>query len=417
MMTGKKRGMARAMKRVYDESGGGIRGGENVEQAFKDKKFAIRDFSIKMLAEATMGKQWVENIDPRRESVYMESHVGGSVDSTAFGNLTTTVISGLLDEPEREVDVNLADRLARTIDVPFEAGEKVIGLRRVGREANRVVQEGEEYSAYGFGEDWATKPDTQKRGGYVLLTREAIAEDRTGRIFDMARTIIDEAIMNKNERILLAVLGVDNTIYEPQGVAEATYTADSSALLDPNRDNLVASGAELIDWTDLDQANLLWADMRHRDTDRPIVIAPERMQMIVMPAKEAETMRLLGMVQSNFGTVTATAGEGRGAPQPHMGLVKELISSNLSYALLQRSTSDNYLPGGGVAAAAAQDYWYMGDFARAFEYRQQFPLRVETIGADTLLGFTRDVVFGVKASEKGVVSVNDPRFVVQLRRA
>jgi hypothetical protein len=292
----------------------------------------------------------------------------------------------------------------------------VIGLRRVGREANRVVKEGEEYSAYGFGEDWATKPDTQKRGGYVLLTREAIAEDRTGRIFDMARTIIDEAIMNKNERILKAVLGIDNSIYEPQGTAEATYIADSSALLDPARDNLIASGSELIDWSDIDEAMQLWAEMRHRDTGRPISIAPEQMQMLVMPAKEAETRRLLSATVNSFGTVTATAGEIQGT-QPYSGLVSELIVSNLAYALLTRSTSDDYMPGGGVSAANAKLYWYMGAFNRAFEYRQQFPLRVETIGADTLLGFTRDVVFGVKASEKGVVAVNDPRWVVQLRQA
>ncbi len=414
-----KNRMARAMVESYGAAGGGSRGAKVVEDAFKEKDFDPRDFSIRSLAVAVYGEGFVENMgNPGRGgSRYLESGVGGAVDHTAFSNLTTTVIRGLMDEEAREVDVNLGDSLATTTPTDFEQGEKVIGMRRVGREANRVVKAGEEYSAYGFGEDFQTKPDTEKRGGYVLLTKEMIAEDRTGRALDFARTIIDEARMNKNERILKAVLGIDNSIFRPLGVAEPTYTTAVTGQDDNARVNLITSGAELIDWTDVDLALQLWADMRHKVTGRPIQIAPERMTLLAMPAKMMTARHILGADSVEVGTVTTAPDGRRLGGNPVKGVISNQIYSNLAYSLLTRSASDPYMPGGGVSAANAKNYWYMGDFARAFEYLENWPLTVETLGADTLLGFTRDVVFGVKVSEKGVVAVKDPRFVAQLRQA
>ncbi len=414
-----RKNMARAMVEAYKAGGGGRRGGEVVEKAFKEKDFDSRDFSIREIYKACYSEAALAALDSpgRGGSRYLEAGVGGAVDHTAFSNLTTTVIRGLMDEEARETDVNLGDTLATTTPTEFEQGEKVLGLKRVGREANRVVRAGEEFSAYGFGEDFQTKPDTEKRGGYVLLTKEMIAEDRTGRALDAARTIIDEARMNKNERILKAVLGIDNAIYRPLGVAEATYTTATSGLDDNARVNLITSGAELVDWTDVDLALQLWADMRHKVTDRPIQIAPDRMHMLVMPAKGMTVRHVLGADSVEVGTVTGAPEGRRQGGNPVKGVVSQVTVSNLAYALLTRSATDPFNPGGGVSTANAKNYWYMGDFPRAFEYLENWPLTVETLGADTLLGFTRDVVFGVKVSEKGVIAIKDPRFVTQLRQA
>ena len=414
-----RKNMARAMVEAYKAGGGGSRGAKVVETAFAEKDFDARDFSIRETFVACYGEAALSNLSNpgRGGSRYLEAGVGGAVDHTAFSNLTTTVIRGLMDEEARETDVNLGDSFATTVPTEFEAGEKVIGLKRVGREANRVVRAGEEYSAYGFGEDWQTKPDTQKRGGYVLLTKEMIAEDRTGRALEAARTIIDEARMNKNERILKAVLGIDNAIYRPLGVAEATYTAATSGLDDNARVNLIASGAELVDWTDIDLALQLWADMRHKVTGRPIQISPDRMQILCMPAKAMTVRHVLGADSVEVGTVGTAPNGARTGGNPVKGVVGQVTVSNLAYSLLTRSATDPYMPGGGISTTNAKNYWYMGDFARAFEYLENWPLTVETLGADTLLGFTRDVVFGVKVSEKGVIAVKDPRFVAQMRQA
>lgn len=413
-----RRRMAEAMKKVYDSAGRGVRGSQTVERAFKEGDFDLRHVSIRALAEATMGREWVESGMPthadRGARYIQESGQGGAVDHTAFSNLTTTVIRGLMDEPDREADVNASDSLARTIPTEYEQGEKTIGLRRVGREANRVIRPGESYGRYGFGEDWQTKPDTEKRGGIVELTKEAIREDRTGRILDAARTLIDEARMNKNERILKAVLGIDNSIFRPKGTAEATYIADSSSLDDPNRDNLLASN-ELVDWTDIEAALLLWANMRHKDTGRPIQISPGRMTMIVMPGKLFTARMVLNATEISQGTETTQPNGVARSPNPASGVVQNLISLNLAYELLTRSASDPYNPGGGVAGATATKYWYLGDFARAFEYLENWPLTAETLAPGSWAEWDRDVTFGVKVSEKGVVAVNDPRYVLQLR--
>ena len=56
----------------------------------------------------------------------------------------------------------------------------------------------------------------------------------------------------------------------------------------------------------------------------------------------------------------------------------------------------------------------MGDFARAFEYLENWPLTAVTMGPGTYAEWDRDVVFGVKVSEKGTPAINDPRFVLKL---
>ena len=410
-----RRRMAEAMKKVYDSAGGGKQGSRTVERAFREGDFDTKDFSIRSLAEATMGRDWVESGRPTGGAQYLEEGAGGgAVDHTAFSNLTTTVISGLMDEPDREADLNASDDLARTVPTQYEQGEKVIGLRRVGREANRVIRPGESYGRYGFGEDWQMKPDTEKRGGIVELTKEAIVEDRTGRILDAARTLIDEARQNKNERILKAVLGIDNSIFMPKGVAEPTYTTATTGQDDNARVNLVTSGIELLDWTDIDEAQQLWADMRHKDTGRPIQIADGRMRLIVMPAKKYLARQILNATEVETGDVTAAGGR-RKTANPLAQEQIDLMVSNLMYELLTRSATDPYNPGAGLVAATAKKRWYMGDFARAFEYLENWPLTAVTMGPGSYAEWDRDVVFGVKVSEKGTPAVNDPRYVLQLR--
>lgn len=412
--------MAHAMYEAYKAAGSGARGAQVVRRAIKEKKFDLTDLSIKSLAIETMGQTWYDSLNPANAEtglvIASEAFGGGAVDSTGFSNLLATVIAGLMDAEPSEADSELANSLVTTRRVPRERGERRVNLKRVGREADRAVREGEAYSAFGFDEDWVDLPDTAKRGGYVLLTKEMIAEDETGRALEAARTIIEEARMGKAERIMLAVLGINNSIYAPKSVTEATYTAATSGLDNNARVNLTATGAELLTWEDIDEAMLRWADMADKVTGRPVNIIPSRMQMLVMPAKRATASQILGATQIDSGTITGLAGV-RAAPNPIAGQIAQLISSPLAYHLLTRVTTDPYRAGGGVSAANAANYWFMGDFQRAFEYLEQWPITVETLSTSSLLAFERDVIFGVKVSEKGVISVKDPRHVQQMRQA
>lgn len=406
--------LAKQIKLVVTESGNPERAADNVQEAFKKGIFSFDDISLKALAIEMLGEQWYEGLTPSRVGNVVVHESGGAVDSTTFANLLSTIIGGLIDAEPAQADLQLAESLVSTRRVPRERGERMVALTKVGREANRSVREGEEYSAFGFSEHWIDMPDTAKYGGYVLLTKEMIAEDETGQALDAARSIIEEARFSKAERILLAVTGVNNAIYKPQGNVEATYTAATSGLHNNSRVNLVASGGELLDWTDIDEALQRWTDMADVETGRPLSISPSQMRMIVMPAKLMVARQIMNATQLETGTVTTTGV--RTTANPVAGLAQP-ESSALMYHLLTRSASDPYRPGGGVSASDAQKYWYIGDFKRAFEYREQWPISVETVGADTLLAFQRDVIFGVKVSEKGVVAVKDPRYVQQIRQA
>jgi hypothetical protein len=417
-----KRAMARKMVEVYKAAGGNTAACSVVRECFKNGDFSHDDVSIRMLAEETLGRDWCENTRANAGGglILTQENIGlgGAVDSTGFSSLLATIIAGLMDAEPAEADVGLAESLVTTKRVTRERGERLVNLKKVGREAVDIVQEGGEYSAYGFGSDFVDMPDTVKRGGYVLLTKEMIAEDETGKALDAARSIINENRMQKAERILKTVLGIDNAVYAPLGVIEGSYVSSGAGLDNPGRVNLVTSGAELLDWTDLDEAFLRWADMTDKVTGRPVSVNPDTMQLIVMPHKWARARQILGAAGIDTREAAAAVqGEMRGGPNPYAGFVSQVTSSMLAYSLLTRAATDSFNPGGGVSAANAKNYWYLGDFKKAFEYREQWPLTVETIGADTLLGFTRDVVFGVKVSEKGVMAVKDPRQVQQMRQA
>ncbi len=415
-----KRAMARKMVEVYKAAGSNGAACAVIRRAFKEGDFTHDDVSIRMLAEETLGRDWCENTRSNAggDLILTQESVGGAVDSSGFSHLLATIIGGLMDAEPEEADVGLAESLVTTKRVTKERGERLIDLRKVGREASDIVQEGGEYGAYGFGSDYVDMPDTVKRGGYVLLTKEMIAEDETGKALDAARSIINENRMAKAERILKTVLGIDNAVYAPLGTIEGHYVSSGAGLDNPGRVNLVTSGAELLDWTDLDEAFLRWADMTDKITGRPVSVNPDQMQLIVMPHKWARARQILGATGIDTReSAAATQGEMRGGPNPYAGFVSNVTSSMLAYHLLTRASTDSFNPGGGVSAANAKNYWYLGNFKAAFEYREQWPLTVETIGADTLLGFTRDVVFGVKVSEKGVMAVKDPRQVQQMRQA
>lgn len=67
------------------------------------------------------------------------------------------------------------------------------------------------------------------------------------------------------------------------------------------------------------------------------------------------------------------------------------------------------------AAADADGYWFLGDFARAFSYQQIWPITTAQPPANNHADFTADIILQYKASEYGVPEVKDPRYVIRMR--
>ena len=393
-----------AMKRVMESCGKDrAKGTGLVREAFKKGEFSVKDFSIKRLALETMGSAWVDALTPRggMGQIFQEQ-----VDSSTFLNLANVVLSGTILDEFAQADVNAADALAETRTVPYIAQGRDIGLTRTDAQSV-VVTEGQPFPSFGMGEDWRTYPETVKRGAMVELTKEAIAEDRTGQLIQNCQGVAEEVVADKNERILRVVLGIDNSVYLPKNVASATYTASAP------RANLLAAN-ELVDWTDVDAAVQLWAEMTHPVTGRPLNVPLGAISIIVMPSKLATVSHVFQATEYTRGDVTAgtTAGVTRGGnPLSYLGQkVPNPSASQLAYYMLTKAAASG---GGGIAAADAKKYWYLGVFPRAFVYLQNYGLTVLTEGSNSEAAFRRDVIFALRASERGVPGVKDPRFVIK----
>ncbi|MBQ6106734.1 MAG: hypothetical protein IJK97_00880, partial [Thermoguttaceae bacterium] len=66
----------------------------------------------------------------------------------------------------------------------------------------------------------------------------------------------------------------------------------------------------------------------------------------------------------------------------------------------------------GVSSANAANYWFIGDFKRAFAYIENWGLTVSRSSTTGEASFSQDILVRYKASERGVPAVLDPRCVV-----
>ena len=127
------------------------------------------------------------------------------------------------------------------------------------------------YPSLGFGEDYIDTPQTTKRGFIVPVTKEAIFFDRTHLILQRAAEVGEVLGLNKEKRLLDLLVGTTNN-YTWKGAAYNTYSAAGTGVApDGNWVNQLTD--ELVDWTDVDAAEQLFANILDPNTGEPVLIA------------------------------------------------------------------------------------------------------------------------------------------------
>ena len=58
------------------------------------------------------------------------------------------------------------------------------------------------------------------------------------------------------------------------------------------------------------------------------------------------------------------------------------------------------------------EIWWLGDFKKAFVYRENWPVQVMQAPTNSQDEWDRDIVAQFKGTERGVAAVLDPRYVV-----
>jgi hypothetical protein len=378
----------RELKRRY-ELDGAHKTVEHLGQSLREKHLRPEDFSIRDLAEALIpdGHQWVRQLDPRSTAGVNVMETGDGVDVTAFLNVTGQVIYSRIMDAYTQ-DAFVMSRLVDTVPTRLD-GEKIPGVSRIA-DAVESVAPGMPYPHLGFGEDYIETPSTTKRGFIVPVTKEAIFFDRTHLVLSRAAEVGEILGLNKEKRLLDLLIGVTNN-YKWRGASYNTYQTAAPWI------NVKTANA-LVDWTNVDTAEQLFADILDPNTGEPVLVSAT--SVLVMPAYRHAAHRVFNAAEIRYaetGAATTTV-----AANP-LGNYR-VVESRLAYRRILA---------GGTAAVDAKKWWFIGDFRRAFAYMENWPITVTQSPAGSEADFTSDIVLRFKASERGAAAVINPRYVVK----
>jgi hypothetical protein len=368
----------------------------------KKPDFGLQDFSLRRLAEECMGYEFVSQVfDPRPGALSRTQlrEAMDAVDSTGFSNITgQLIINSVMQAFQNEAFV--ASRLVSTIPTKLD-GEKIPGIGKIkdpteDNADNLTVPEGMPYPHAGVSEDYVETPSTTKRGLIVPVTREAIFFDRTGVLVQRCSQVGERLGLNKEKRLIDAVAGLVN-LYKWKGTTYQTYYSETDSGSWTNH----LDGNDLVDWTDVDNAELLFADMLDPNTNEPVLVGGSGMTLLVTPHRRMTGSRVLGAAETRTGTGNVVI-----ASNPLSGMNIRLEVSRLLY---------RRMIAGGIAAANAKATWFYGDLAKAFAYMENWPITVTQSADNSEAAFNQDIIMRFKASERGAVAVMEPRAIVRCR--
>ena len=267
---------------------------KHLQEALAAGDLKPEDFSIREVAEATLSGERVRQMDPRSGGVAI-LEAGSGVDVTAFSNITGQIIrSKILEAYQQEAFV--VSKLVDTIPTRLD-GERIPGVGRIGDQVAEV-QPGMPYPNLGFGEDYIDTPQTAKHGFIVPVTKEAIFFDRTHLILQRAAEVGEVLGLNKEKRLIDLVIGATNN-YKWKGVSYNTYSATGSGAA-PDGSWINQIDQELCDWTDVDAAEQLFADILDPNTGEPVLI--QATTVLVMPAYRHAAHRVFNAAEITYDT-------------------------------------------------------------------------------------------------------------------
>jgi hypothetical protein len=373
-----------------------IREGRDAEavlrEQFEGGVFKPADFRIREVAEATLGRGFVAACDPTSGVTLRAVMESDGVDSTAFSNITGQIVYTTILEAFMSPDL-IGTSLIPTTSTRL-SGEKLPGVSQIG-DKGQVVKEGMPYENVGIGEEYVETPETDKRGLIVPVTKEAVFFDRTNLILQRASQVGQSIAIGKEKRILNAILGESSTFatggkWKWKGTEYDVYNStavDFSSYFYVNLQTAV-----LQDYTDLDATENLFADMKDPTTQEPIII-PGTRTLLVVPNLRQTAKRIVNSTETRKVTSTSFTTLTPGDKGDY-----DIQSSPYFKTLLASNTTTS---------------WWVGNFAKAFTYMENWPITVVQAPTNNEAEFTSDIVARYKASERGAVAVIAPHYVIK----
>ena len=361
---------------------------KNFARGLKEGHLSLAEFSIRELFEHFVpdGREIVDSWNPRHGGGgVMLSEAGDAVKTGDFSNITGQLLVNQTLEAFQDPGF-LFPLLMNDVQTSLN-GEKIPGITRIGDEA-QAVGEAQQYPLAGIGEEFVETPTTTKRGMIVPLTKEAVFFDLTNLLVTRASEVGYWLGQNKEKRCLNVALGVTNN-YKRNGTADNSYANTHNT---GDFDNL---GVEpLVDWTDIEEAELLFDAITDPNTGEPISIIPNT--LVVPTALKHTANRIKSATEIRFGIHGDTSAS--------------------SVATSSQPTGGQYtiVTGPMVSVTVDATSWFIGDFKRAFVYMQNWPITAVQAPTNAEAEFQQDIVMQHKVSERGVAAVREPRYVAKM---
>jgi len=371
-----------------------VRTCEYLSEAASAGEIKINDLSLRGLFEAVVedGREILDRMDPSKKSSSMRLvEAANAVDLSAFSNITGQIIFGEIKK-EYALATMIADMLCRTRPSPFPYGEKVPGIGGLGDIAE-IVDEGKEYPTVGMNEEYIEYPRPQKRGFIVPVTREALVFDRTGLVAERAGKGAKWLGLNKEKRVLDNVFGVTNS-YKRNGTATNTYLTSGAYI--NNQAN------SLVDWTDIENAELLFDAMTDPNTGEPLGWQG-RMTLIVPSALKMTAYRISHATDIRFGDGASLTTAAYG--QNPVNDAKGRLAQDGGLDIL----STQYVK----SRTGSASTWFFGRPKEAFVYNEVWAIESDTAPTGNTAQFTRDIELQFKTGEYGVPGVEEPRYMTK----
>lgn len=357
--------------------------------------FSIRDLFENLVVDAngeSCGYHVMrECFDPRGPHKMMMESVPSATSLSSFTHITGQIFFNAMLSQYSAESLSIS-KAVRTVPTRL-SGERLPGIGGLG-DVSEVVAEGNPYPTVGLNEDWIDTPQTAKHGAIVPVTKEAIFFDRTNMLLEKAGEIGFYIGLNKELRIIDAILDSRATAnltahrYYWRGTSYGTYQTSTPWI------NVKASNG-LTDWININNAIQVGNQILDPNTNQPIQI--DYNTIFCAEQTRAVANRIINATEVRFqpGSTTATATIGN-TPIP-VG----------QYNVLSNRYVYQRIGGSGVATD-----WFLGDFKRAVAYMENWPLQTLQAPPNSELEFTNDIVFRYKGSERGAAAVLEPRAII-----
>lgn len=254
------------------------------------------------------------------------------------------------------------------------------------------VAEGAEYPLVGVAEEWVTAPKKTKHGFRIGITKEMIAEDLTGELISRAQSVAESIGINMEKEILNMALGQTDTYSRNDGAQQAIY---GDTHTNGTFDNLAASNA-LADYTDIENALLLFDEMTDLNTGEPVAITGQ-LDLVVPNALWMTAAKILNATEIITGADSAS--------------IRTISASPLKLQNIRtiRLVTSPYVSD----QTSSTTTWFIGNFKKAFQYREFWPVQVEQAGRESEDSFKRDIDFQAKVSRHGSPVAVRPQYAIK----